>query len=153
MCQCAVQSSGAGAWREPRTNDEGNHGGSISSGGLEALDQLLDLPDLDLSTAAVSAIGARGLGIAKCLSFVLRPSHRGAARPAQRGAQARGGKHFFGAGVLAPGAATHVPLGLVRLSVAHFGSASRGLASKIFGVSSGVEERISEARGGDEGVR
>ena len=30
------------------TNDERNHGRSISAGGLEALDQLLDLPDLNV---------------------------------------------------------------------------------------------------------
>jgi hypothetical protein len=30
------------------TNDERDHGGSISSGGFETLDQLLDLPDLNL---------------------------------------------------------------------------------------------------------
>lgn len=35
-------------WRGGLTNDEGNHGRAISSGGFEALDQLLDLPDLDL---------------------------------------------------------------------------------------------------------
>lgn len=31
-----------------RTNDEGNHGGSISAGGFKTLDQLLHLPDLDV---------------------------------------------------------------------------------------------------------
>lgn len=38
----------SGLQRAKRTDDERNHRGSISSGGLEALDQLLDLPDLDL---------------------------------------------------------------------------------------------------------
>lgn len=31
-----------------RTNDEGDHGGSIASGSLKTLDELLDLPDLNL---------------------------------------------------------------------------------------------------------
>lgn len=31
-----------------RTDNEGNHGGAVSSGGLETLDELLDLPYLDL---------------------------------------------------------------------------------------------------------
>lgn len=31
-----------------RTNNEGNHGSAIASGSLEALDELLDLPDLNL---------------------------------------------------------------------------------------------------------
>lgn len=31
-----------------RTNDERNHGGSISAGGLESLDELPDLPDLNI---------------------------------------------------------------------------------------------------------
>ncbi len=30
------------------TNDEGNHGGSISSGGFQAFDQLLHLPDFNV---------------------------------------------------------------------------------------------------------
>jgi hypothetical protein len=33
---------------DARTNDERNHGGSISSGRFESLDQFLDLPDLDV---------------------------------------------------------------------------------------------------------
>lgn len=37
-----------------RTNDEGDHGGSIASGSLKTLDELLDLPDLNLSAAIVS---------------------------------------------------------------------------------------------------
>jgi hypothetical protein len=31
-----------------RTDNERNHGGSISTGGFETLDQLLDLPDLNV---------------------------------------------------------------------------------------------------------
>jgi hypothetical protein len=43
-------------WAE-HTNDEGNHRGSISSRCLEALDQLLDLPDFDV------LLGLVGLGV------------------------------------------------------------------------------------------
>ena len=31
-----------------RTNDEGNHGSSIATSGFKTLDQLLDLPDLNV---------------------------------------------------------------------------------------------------------
>lgn len=30
------------------TDNEGNHGGSVSAGGFKTLDQLLDLPHLDV---------------------------------------------------------------------------------------------------------
>lgn len=41
----------ARAWHvdiEQRTDDQGNHGSSIAACGLKSLNQLLDLPDLDL---------------------------------------------------------------------------------------------------------
>ncbi len=37
-----------GERKKKRTNNEGNHGSAIASGSLEALDELLDLPDLNL---------------------------------------------------------------------------------------------------------
>jgi hypothetical protein len=39
------------------TNDEGDHGGSISSSGFQALDELFHLPDLDV------LLGLVGLGV------------------------------------------------------------------------------------------
>ena len=41
--------------REKRTDNEGNHGSAIASGGLEALDELLDLPDLNLYCIYISS--------------------------------------------------------------------------------------------------
>jgi hypothetical protein len=43
--------------RRALTNNQGNHGGSISPGSLQALDQLLDLPDFDVLLRLV------GLGV------------------------------------------------------------------------------------------
>jgi hypothetical protein len=43
--------------RKVLTNDKGDHGGSISSGGFQAFDQLLYLPDLDVLFSLV------GLGV------------------------------------------------------------------------------------------
>jgi hypothetical protein len=58
-----VRGFGSGAMGR-LTDDEGNHGGSISSGGFEALDELLDLPDLNLSrdysSVAVENLGLNG---------------------------------------------------------------------------------------------
>jgi hypothetical protein len=42
--------------RGKRTDNEGNHGSTIASGGLEALDELLDLPDLNLYCICISSI-------------------------------------------------------------------------------------------------
>ena len=39
-------------------DDEGNHGGSIAAGGFQALDELLDLPDLDVLVGLVALAGA-----------------------------------------------------------------------------------------------
>ncbi len=39
-----------------RTNDEGNHACAIATGGLEALDQLLDLPDLNVLLSLVGLL-------------------------------------------------------------------------------------------------
>ena len=44
-------------WRVELTDNERNHGRSISPGGLEALNQLLDLPDLDLMGNGLLATG------------------------------------------------------------------------------------------------
>lgn len=46
-----VQQSPTGEWTltgERRTDNERDHGGTISAGGFETLDQLLDLPDLNV---------------------------------------------------------------------------------------------------------
>jgi hypothetical protein len=44
--------------RQALTDDERDHGGSISSGSFQALDQLLHFPDLDI------LLGLVGLGVA-----------------------------------------------------------------------------------------
>ena len=48
--------SGGGQWQ--RTNNERNHGSSISTSGFKTLDQLLDLPDLDILLSFVRRRGA-----------------------------------------------------------------------------------------------
>ena len=57
-------------WRgERRTDNERDHGGTISAGGFKTLDQLLDLPDLNillgftgLSLLLLGTHGGRGQG-------------------------------------------------------------------------------------------
>lgn len=48
---------------EQHTDDQGNHAGAISTGGLEALDKLLDLPDLDLPGILLVAHGHHGRAV------------------------------------------------------------------------------------------
>jgi hypothetical protein len=47
-----------------RTDDEGNHGCAIATGGFEALDELLDLPDLNvlLRIVGLRLLGRHGRG-------------------------------------------------------------------------------------------
>ena len=51
------------------TDDEGDHGGPISSGGLEAFDELLDLPNLDVLLRLVCLRGAHDEQRVKCTSL------------------------------------------------------------------------------------
>lgn len=53
----AQRESAMRRWRVELTDNERNHGRSISPGGLEALYQLLDLPDLDLMGKGLLATG------------------------------------------------------------------------------------------------
>ena len=50
--------------RAAHTDDEGNHGCAISTGGFEALDQLFDFPDLDvlLGLVGLRLLGRHGRG-------------------------------------------------------------------------------------------
>jgi hypothetical protein len=49
----------------PHTDNEGNHGCAISTGGFKTLDQLLDLPDLNvlLGVVGLLVLGRHGRGV------------------------------------------------------------------------------------------
>lgn len=74
----------AGYTREELTNDEGNHGCSIATSSLKALDELLHLPYFNLSTRALSVWRSVGEYI------VLREAFRG-----RYAVERQGGAHRF----------------------------------------------------------
>lgn len=62
------------AGNEPLTNDQGNHGSSVSSGGFEPLDELFNLPYFDVLFSLVRLRCAHD-GQQECATSLRRPGY------------------------------------------------------------------------------
>ena len=150
-----TRSRGWGTSRGFLTNDQGNHGRSISSGGFKTLDELLDLPDLNLkrdnesqqsqqydSLNIVRAVGDRRGDVSRRVRGAPAPWAGGVLKIFQLPFLIDVGNSGFNS------AATHVLLGLVGLGVTHFdGLCAHALGRKIYGLASNRRGRLSRTRG------